>query len=161
MAAEHLQKVGTEKMQIDSAGRRFALAVMLSTTMIGAAAALDPQPASEIDYRREIWPIIKAKCWECHQAKKRQGSLDMSTRASMLKGGDSGAAFVPGNVEKSLMLELIEFGEMPPRNSNKPAVSKAEFQQLSRWVAAGAPVPDEPDPDEPDPTGPESQRQSR
>lgn len=138
-------------MQIDSIVRRVGFAVMLSAALLGSAAASEPLLATNIDYRREIWPIIKGKCWECHQPKKRQGSLDMSTRALMLKGGDSGAAFVPGNVEKSLMLELIEFGEMPPRKSNKPAVSKEEFQQLSRWVAAGAPVPDEPSP-----TGPES-----
>ncbi len=118
----------------------------------GIAPAAEPRPESEVDYRSQIWPIIQEKCLECHQAKKRQGSLDMSTRALMLKGGDSGPAFVPGNVEKSLMLELIEFGEMPPRKSNRPAVTKEEFQKLSRWVAAGAPVTDEPGPPAPAPT---------
>ncbi len=129
--------------------RRYGIAILLFGTSLGPATASEPQPVAEIDYRSEIWPIIEAKCVECHQAKKRQGSLDMSTRASMLKGGDSGAAFVPGNVEKSLMLELIEFGEMPPRKDKKPAVTKEELQKLSRWIAAGAPVPDEPAPSVP------------
>ena len=133
-------------MRIHPILRHFGFAVLLSVAAVGYADAAEPQPVVKVDYRSEIWPIIKAKCLECHHAKKRQGSLDMSTRASMLKGGDSGAAFVPGNVEKSLMLELIEFGEMPPRKEKKPAVTQEEFQKLRRWVAAGAPVPDEPEP---------------
>ena len=126
--------------------RRLGFAALLSGVTLTPLPAAEPGPESGIDYRKQIWPIIKAKCLECHQASKRQGSLDMSTRASMLKGGDSGAAFVPGNVEKSLMLELIEFAEMPPRKSKKPAVTKDELRLLSRWVAAGGPVPDEPTP---------------
>jgi hypothetical protein len=126
--------------------RRFGGLVLITGTSFGVVAAAEPRPAAELDYRREIWPIIEAKCVECHQAKKQQGGLDMSTRAAMLKGGASGAAFVPGNVEKSLMLELIEFGEMPPRKNKKPPVTKDEFQKLSRWVAAGGLVPDEPEP---------------
>jgi cytochrome c len=121
------------------------IAAILSRALaLGASAAEPTEPAAPIDYRSEIWPIIKAKCLECHNAKKRQGGLDISTRAAMLKGGDSGAAFVPGNVEKSLMLELIEFDEMPPRKEKKPAVTKAELKRLSDWIAAGGIVADEP-----------------
>lgn len=126
--------------------RRAGVMLLMIGMSLGSARAAEPQPAAELDYRREIWPIIEAKCLECHHAKKRQGALDMSTRALMLKGGASGPAFVPGNVEKSLMLELIEFGEMPPRKDKKPAVTKEEFEKLRRWVAAGGLVPDEPQP---------------
>jgi uncharacterized membrane protein len=110
-----------------------------------AVVATDAESPARVDYRNDVWPIIKDKCVECHNPKKRQGSLDMTTRAAMLNGGDSGAAFVAGNVEQSLMIELIEFDEMPPRNQKKPPVTKAELQKLRDWISAGALVPDEPD----------------
>jgi hypothetical protein len=128
---------------------------LIATVVLAAATwtMLSPQVAHsadqsppEIDYRGEIWPILKAKCLECHNPKKRQGSLDMSTRAAMLKGGDSGAALVPGNVQKSLMIELIEFDEMPPRKQKERRVTKDELEKLRHWIAAGAAVPDEPQP---------------
>ena len=133
-------------MRDNPIGRCLGIAVWIVGLSLGSVAAAEPPTGGELDYRRDIWPLIEAKCLECHQAKKRQGGLDMSTRAAMLKGGASGAAFVPGNVEKSLMLELIEFDEMPPRKDKKTPVTKEEFQKLSRWVAAGGLVPDEPEP---------------
>ncbi len=113
---------------------------------LSSARAADPEPAIQVDFRSDVWPIIKEKCLECHNPKKRQGSLDMSSLAAMLKGGDSGAALVPGNVEKSLMIELIEFDEMPPRKQKQGRVTKVELEKLSAWIAAGAVVPDEPAP---------------
>lgn len=107
-------------------------------------AAAEDQPAA-VDYRRDVWPIVEAKCLRCHNPKKKDGKLDMSTRAALLKGGTSGPALVPGNVEKSLMIELVEFDEMPPREERdkKLRVTKQELKKLSDWVAAGALVPDE------------------
>jgi mono/diheme cytochrome c family protein len=95
---------------------------------------------SAVDYKRDIWPVLEETCSRCHSAKKKDGGLNMSTRAAMLKGGHSGPALVPGKVEKSLMLELIEFDEMPPRKE-KPRVSKEQFAKLRAWIAAGAKVP--------------------
>lgn len=96
------------------------------------------------DFHDKVWPILKAKCLECHHAKDRQGALDLSSRAAMLKGGHSGAALVPGEPDSSLMIELIEFDEMPPRKAKTPRVSKAELDLLRRWIASGAAFPDKP-----------------
>lgn len=66
----------------------------------------------------------------------------MSSRATMLKGGHSGAAFVPGNADKSLMIELIEFDEMPPRKQKENRVTADELKKLRAWIASGAPDAD-------------------
>lgn len=117
----------------------FALSIQASDP---TGPATLPAASSDVDFRCEIWPVLKKKCVGCHNPKKREGGLDMSSREMMLKGGHSGPAFFPGNVEKSLMIELIEFGEMPPRKQQKPRITEQELKKLRRWIAAGAPAPD-------------------
>jgi uncharacterized membrane protein len=121
------------------------LAGLLATWLPSASrpqlfATEDDSPA--VDFRRDIRPILEKKCFRCHDAKKKDGGLDMTSRAGLLQGGSSGAAIVPGNVEKSLMMELIEFEEMPPRKEKQP-VTKEEFAKLAAWIKAQAPYPEE------------------
>lgn len=113
---------------------------------VGSGRAADAEPVPQVDFRGDVWPTIKEKCLGCHNPQKRQGALDMSSRTAMLEGGHSGAALVPGNVEKSLMIELIEFDEMPPRKQKKQRVTEAELKKLRAWIAAGAVIPDDPGP---------------
>lgn len=103
--------------------------------------AEDPEAASPPDFRSQVWPIIKRKCLECHNPEKRQGELDMSSLATMLKGGHSGPALVRGKPNKSLMIELIKFDEMPPRKQKDGRVSKSELQTLREWIEHGAKAP--------------------
>src|SRR5581483_917645 len=57
-------------------------------------------------------------------------------------GGESGPAVVPGAPGRSLLLERLKAGEMPPGEKKVPAEQAAVIE---RWVAAGAPtVRDEP-----------------
>ena len=61
----------------------------------------------------------------------------------MLKGGDTRPAIVPGDPEKSLLIEAIQYGntdlQMPP----KTKLSEPEITALSSWVKMGAPWPSE------------------
>ena len=65
------------------------------------------------------------------------GKLMLDSRAAMLKGGVSGPAIEPGKPENSILIELIHFNEMPPKNV-KIRVTKDELQVLRAWIAAGA-----------------------
>lgn len=108
---------------------------------IDATDAFDANPQDEIaqdEIARQAWAVLREKCVECHRAEKRQGRLDMTRREKLLRGGDSGPALVPGKPDKSLMIELIEFDEMPPRKQKEGRVTKAELRVLKRWVASGA-----------------------
>ena len=107
--------------------------------------AADPQPPPQIDFHDQVWPVLKQKCVGCHNPKKSKGDLDMSSREAMLRGGHSGPAMVPGDAEESLMIELIDFDEMPPRDQKDGRVTKDELKTLRQWIAGGAVVPEEPD----------------
>ena len=116
--------------------------VIAGAMVVHRGHAEDPEPTAPPDFRGQVWPIIKGKCLACHNPKKHQGGLDMSSLAAMLKGGHSGPALVRGETDKSLMIELIEFDEMPPRKQKEGRVSKSELKTLRDWIVTGANGPD-------------------
>jgi len=111
--------------------------LMAAMICIGSQTGLaePPKPLAPTDLPNEVWSIIQKKCHECHQPKKRQGGLDMSSLASMLVGGDSGPALIPGDADRSLLIELVEFDEMPPRKLPKrQKLAPQELKTLRTWV---------------------------
>jgi mono/diheme cytochrome c family protein len=108
--------------------------------------------------QHDVTPIFLLRCTVCHGLRRQEGGLDLRTKASMLKGGKSGPAMVPGDPEKSLLVKRVQAGEMPPPRkvvsvSVKP-MPAPELAKVVAWIKAGAPESDEP-PDvattEPDP----------
>src|SRR5881227_2436716 len=68
-------------------------------------------------FEKDIRPILKAHCFDCHgEGEKLKGGLDLRLQRLMLKGGDDGAVIAPGKPEKSLLLKLVQSGEMPKRD---------------------------------------------
>jgi hypothetical protein len=118
--------------------------LLLPVVILGiwlTAAGAEPEPGAKppaVDYQRDVAPILVAKCNRCHTANKARGKLITSTPAAMLKGGVSGPAIEPGKPEKSILIELIHFNEMPPKRV-QPRVTADELKLLRAWIAAGAP----------------------
>jgi len=111
----------------------------------------------------DITPLLLLRCTVCHGARKREAGLDLRTRESMLKGGKSGPAMVPGKPGESLMIKKIRAGAMPP--ARKLVVVSVKFMRpnelalLEKWIAAGAPETEErPAPPEAAPADEEERR---
>lgn len=93
--------------------------------------------------QHDVIPILLRRCSVCHGLRRQEGELDLRTKESMLRGGKSGPAIVPGNPDASPALKRINASEMPPRQrlvevSVKP-MEPAEIETLEKWIAAGAP----------------------
>ena len=93
--------------------------------------------------RHDILPILLRHCTVCHGMHRKEGGLDLRTRAVMLRGGKSGPAIDLGKPDTSLLMKKIRAGQMPPRDrlvevSVKP-VEQAETDLLARWIEAKAP----------------------
>ena len=120
--------------------RHFRFFALLSAALagtVGPLAAADPP-----DFEREIAPILVTHCLDCHQPNKRSGELDLSTAAGLLKGGEQGAAIVPGKPAESLLVERIAAGEMPPPDAKEAhPLSKTQVELLRAWITAGASWP--------------------
>ena len=95
-------------------------------------------------FEKEVRPILTARCLECHGngEKAAKGGLRLVSRSELIKGGDTGAAIVPGKPADSLLVSAINYGDMyqmPPK-SKLPA---KEIATLTKWVEMGAPWPKE------------------
>jgi mono/diheme cytochrome c family protein len=89
---------------------------------------------------REVSLILVDQCVSCHGPAQKKGGLDLSRRATALKGGKSGAAIVPGSPNESLLVDKIAEGEMPP----KGALRREQVAAVRAWVEAGATYASEP-----------------
>ncbi len=95
------------------------------------------QADAELSFERDIRPILKTWCFDCHGGQETEAGLDLRLRRFLVRGGESGPAAVPGNPAESLILRRVASGEMPPGEKKMPA---AERELLQRWLAAGAPT---------------------
>ena len=93
------------------------LAAVLVGTSLSAA---EPPPAVAIAYKDAIQPLLKARCVRCHGPNEPEGGLDLSRAATILEGGESGAALAE-SVEESLLWQRVTAGEMPPDRPLSPA----------------------------------------
>jgi mono/diheme cytochrome c family protein len=129
--------------------RRLPLAMrwLLLAAVAGPAAsgvrAADPQfPPNQIEFfESRVRPVLAGTCQKCHGVATHKGGLRLDSRDAALKGGDSGAAVVPGNPDASPMIEAVNYRglEMPPTGKLKPR----EIEALVEWVKMGAPWPKE------------------
>jgi hypothetical protein len=122
----------------------FAAAILVSSPAATYAEDNATEPAElagdnhRLNFERDIRPILRAHCLDCHGAvDEMDGNLDLRLVRFIARGGDSGAAIVPGNPDDSLFIRRIRDGEMPPGEAKVPA---EELRTLERWVAAGAPT---------------------
>ena len=120
-----------------------AVAVFESETVAEETGGFSKEEAERL-FANQVWPRIHAKCLPCHGGEgKIKGNLDLRELSSALKGGDSGAALVPGDAAKSLLIDAIgwenEDLRMPPKENDR--LSDGEIAQFKAWIQAGAPWP--------------------
>ena len=90
--------------------------------------------SAEVDFESQISPVLEEHCWHCHGEGEAESGLRLDLRARMLRGGDSGlAAVVPGNPEKSYLVEVINHADpemaMPPDEDKLPVEQIALLTQ--------------------------------
>ena len=92
-------------------------------------------------YATLIQPIFESKCIACHGLEKQKAKLRLDDPASILKGGEGGAAIVAGQAEQSNLMNRILLAKdnkdhMPP--SEKPQLTKEEIDLVEWWINGGA-----------------------
>ncbi|MEM8945102.1 MAG: PSD1 and planctomycete cytochrome C domain-containing protein [Planctomycetota bacterium] len=122
----------------------FAIAFLGGSAQAARGEDLPTATAEKHDFfERQIRPLLAEHCYSCHsnQAKELKAGLLVDSRKSLLVGGDSGEAVVPGDPDGSLLIEAVRYEsyEMPPKGK----LSEREISALVRWIEMGAPWPAE------------------
>ena len=113
------------------------LGMLLALALAAAGSPSDPRDFFEARVR----PVLAKKCFACH-TETHMGGLTMRSRESLLQGGNSGPAIVPGNPAESLLIQAIRQThariKMPPQGK----LSGEEIADFESWVKAGAVWPE-------------------
>ena len=107
---------------------------LLLTGIFPIVTAAQDTAATANDFDTQIAPLLAAHCLSCHGSEDPEGGLNLTTRAGLLKGGQSGTAFNMDQPSNSLLLQRILKNEMPPEQPLSATVQK----QLANWIQTGA-----------------------
>ena len=92
--------------------------------------------AAPVMFEKDVRPILKTHCFQCHgEEGEMKGGLDVRLARFILKGGKDGPVIVPGKVAESHLLDLVKKGEMP---KGKTKLKDQDIATLEAWVAQGA-----------------------
>jgi hypothetical protein len=100
-------------------------------------------PAAEVDFSRDIKPILSDNCFVCHgpDESSRQADLRLDTRAGMFEAASGTHVVVPGDAAASELVARVTSGDpsmrMPPPDANKQLTAD-EIELIRRWVDEGA-----------------------
>ena len=85
-------------------------------------------------FKVQIAPLLTRRCAGCHNSSEKKGSLDLTTRAAAMRGGDSGTAIVSGQSTDSPVWQRIAADEMPPKHP----LTDEEKALVRHWIDDGA-----------------------
>jgi hypothetical protein len=134
---------------------RIVASVSVATGLLGATHVLLAQaqaqrsaPAAgnvaavptQVQFSRDIRPILSDKCYKCHGPSKQEAGLRLDMEGSARAELESGArAVVPGDPRKSDLIAMLTL-EDPEARMPKDAepLAPREIELLRLWIAQGA-----------------------
>src|SRR5215218_8105402 len=95
---------------------------------------------AEVDYARDVKPLLKQHCYTCHGALKQEAGLRLDTVEFARKGGEHGPALLagkpPGESRIIQKISSTDAAKRMPREAK--ALTETEIATLSAWIAQGA-----------------------
>src|SRR5262249_45007515 len=112
---------------------RFAGLCLAMLALATARALSGEREGAAEPLARGVRPILM-RCVECHAGGEPAGGLDLRTRSSAIRGGESGTAIRPKDAAGSLVYRKVATGKMPPKERLRPE----QVALIRRWIEAGA-----------------------
>lgn len=118
----------------------FLVTVLLTGVVVRAAEG----PQGAVDYVKQIKPILTEHCAGCHGADEQESGLRLDAGSLVVRGGDRGAAVIPGKSEQSLLYQvLVGQGEVSAMPLDGDPLHADEIALIKRWIDEGAKFPKE------------------
>ena len=121
--------------------RNRLLLAACSSVLFFCGQAIAAEESANVDFARQVLPILSNKCFVCHGPDAAESGEDMrrldSFEAATADLG-SGRAIDPRNPQQSLVLDRIHSADdpMPPSDFDKKLTAE-EKQILTRWIQQG------------------------
>ena len=109
----------------------------------GAIEVVDPKLGRAVDFERDVYPILDAKCVACHNVAISENGLNLEDVKNILKGGKRGPAVVAKDPDKSPLFTLATRGAQPampplPNKVEAAPLTGKELGILKQWILEGA-----------------------
>jgi hypothetical protein len=118
------------KPQATAAGKPSAPA---ATARKASAANVQKAGASQVDFERDIAPILRDACIACH-GEQPQAGLRLDSLAAVLAGGASGKAVVPGNSKESSLLRRLTGQDKPQMPFGADPLPEKQIALVRAWI---------------------------
>jgi len=124
------------------------LLVMAVAVDAGTLSAAPPDVSSEHAarmraglklFRDRVRQVLTQNCIECHGSEDPEGGLDLTTRDSLIAGGEKGPAVVSGKPEKSLIWKLVAHESKPRMPFERPQLPAESLKAIHDWITNEAP----------------------
>src|SRR5687767_8229477 len=108
--SEHLSRSSRRK-EAHAPLSLIAIICAVAAMAMGRATAAEPTKAELEFFENKIRPILAERCYQCHshESPKLKGGLSVQYNETLRKGGYTGPAVVPGDVEKSLLIKAVRY----------------------------------------------------
>ena len=116
--------------------------VLICVTLASAmfAGSLSAQAPAKVDFVKDVMPLFRENCLDCHGPTKQKAGMRLDRRSSALK------AFVrrvvPGSSANSMVYHRLIGGEYGPQMPPKAALHPEEIAIIKTWIDQGADWPD-------------------
>ncbi|HEY7181885.1 MAG TPA: PSD1 and planctomycete cytochrome C domain-containing protein [Blastocatellia bacterium] len=130
--------------------RKIKLAICLAASFALSAALFDgafvhftSAQTRRIDFRRDIEPILRSNCYQCHGANKASAQLRLDEKELAMKGGISGSVIIPGNSGDSrLMKRILGEGDEARMPLGGTPLKTDQIELIRNWINEGADWPE-------------------
>ena len=94
----------------------------------------------DVSFSEEVAPILEATCIKCHGGETDgevviEAGLNLTSYDAVMAGSEFGSVVEPGNPDDSMLLVLVEDGDMPEEGD---ALSADQIATIRTWIAEGA-----------------------
>src|SRR5438309_4328418 len=118
------------------------LGCLLAAAAAAQSSKLPPVANIQVDFKRDVKPILQANCYSCHGPSQQLSGLRLDIKVPALRGGDSGVVIIPGNGAQSKLLRRLSGSELGLQMPPTGALSSEEIGVLRAWIDQGATWPD-------------------
>ncbi|MCA9080550.1 MAG: hypothetical protein KDA58_08320, partial [Planctomycetaceae bacterium] len=91
----------------------------------------------QVSFTRDIAPFMANLCMDCHNENRQNGGLSVASFFDIMKGGDSGAVIIPGDMENSRLFRLVGGLENPRMPQSQARITRKNYEDLKMWFKEG------------------------
>src|SRR4051794_25024601 len=123
-------------LRVAGEGEPLKTRTFLICLFVSSSSALLGEDAP-VSFSKDVVPILRGNCQGCHRPGKTKGGLDLTSYASIAKGGKEDPGFVAGALGESRIIHEVS-GEEPSMPKDGDPLTPVEISVLQRWIAQGA-----------------------